>query len=239
MTKTFRSTPGNPYKKQSELLGRLWRRDPLVLFGVERWFLLGLATVLLFLPAMAVRWLGGQFGYLGRKVGVELWVFGKPVVLLAILYLGVSDNRGAAFVSIVMLVDLYAYLLGLVFLRRFYVAPASYGRSVILLGVNLLESALGFAVLYIHFEALAQGGAVVRSWSKAVYFSVITAATIGYGDIVPGGGIGRLIVVTQALSSFLFVAIILATFVANLSAPRGQRANKRLHPTAAERQSGV
>jgi len=223
MSKTYRSAPGNPYKKQVALIRRLWRRDPLLLFGVERWFLIGLATALLILPTTFVRWVGGWFGYLGRKLAVDLWAIGKPVLLLAVLYFAWSDGRWAALVAVLMLVDLYAYLMGLVFLHRYYVRPASYGRSVLLLFVNFIESALGFAVLYLHAHSLEQGGAVLASWSRAVYFSFITAATVGYGDIVPGTEIGRLTVVAQVLCSFLFAAIILTTFVGNLSTMHGQR----------------
>src|ERR1035441_992716 len=123
--------PGNPYSKQRELILKVWRRDKL--FGIERWFLLFLAASLMVLPGMLVRFLGGRSGYLGRKLAVEAWAIAKPVALLAVLALGFSGHRWAAIFALVALSDLYAYLLGLVFLNRFYTTPASYGRSVLLL----------------------------------------------------------------------------------------------------------
>jgi hypothetical protein len=228
-----KAKPGNPYRKQCETIRRLWQRDKEELFGIERWVLLGLAVGLLLLPAMLVRLVGGWFGYRGRKLAIDAWAVGKPTALLALLLLRLSWSPWVAVAALIALADLYAYLLGLVFLRRYYTSPASYGRSVLLLGVNFVEATLAFAILYLNTGALSQASAAVHSWHQAVYFSVITAATVGYGDIVPCTSIGRLLVVVQVLTSLLFVAVVLSTFVSNLAALRETRANMRLHPTAA------
>jgi hypothetical protein len=209
----------NPYYAQLKVIKRLQREGRL--FGVERWFSIALASSLMLLPAMLVRWLGGLFGYYGRKITLEMFAIAKPTFLFALLFFGFGGNRWAGLFAIVSLVDLYVYLLGLVFLRRHYDKAASYQRSVLLLAVNFLESLLAFAVLYLSTSSIARGGAGVHDWGDAVYFSVITAGTVGYGDITPCPNPGRLLVVLQILASLFFVVVILATFVPGLFDNRG------------------
>ena len=51
------------------------------------------------------------------------------------------------------------------------------------------------------------------SFGKAVYFSFITALTVGYGDIVPGTTIGRLTSVLLAVVGILFTGVVVAVAV--------------------------
>jgi voltage-gated potassium channel len=51
------------------------------------------------------------------------------------------------------------------------------------------------------------------SFGKAVYFAFITGLTVGYGDIVPGTTIGRLISVLLALVGILFTGVVVAVAV--------------------------
>ena len=46
------------------------------------------------------------------------------------------------------------------------------------------------------------------SFWKAVYFTIITQSTIGYGDIVPKSSLTRFLVSFQALSTILLVIYI-------------------------------
>jgi voltage-gated potassium channel len=49
-----------------------------------------------------------------------------------------------------------------------------------------------------------------ESIGAALYFTLITGLTVGYGDIVPTTGFGRLISVVIALIGVLFVGILVA-----------------------------
>jgi voltage-gated potassium channel len=51
------------------------------------------------------------------------------------------------------------------------------------------------------------------SFGKAVYFSFITGLTVGYGDIVPGTAIGRVISVLLGLTGILFTGVVVAVAV--------------------------
>ena len=73
--------------------------------------------------------------------------------------------------------------------------------------------------LYLMLLTLIVAGAVVISFTekvsfgKAVYFSLITGLTVGYGDIVPGTAIGRIISVLLGLTGILFTGVVVAATV--------------------------
>jgi len=60
-------------------------------------------------------------------------------------------------------------------------------------------------------EALA--GARAGSLSDAIYFSFVTLATLGYGDIVPRGEIARGLAVVEGIGGQLFLAVMVARLV--------------------------
>jgi hypothetical protein len=49
-------------------------------------------------------------------------------------------------------------------------------------------------------------------WFDAIYFSTITASSIGYGDYFPVTPIGKFLVSTQALLSVFFMVLFLNFF---------------------------
>lgn len=57
-----------------------------------------------------------------------------------------------------------------------------------------------------------------------VYFSFITLATVGYGDLTARGDLGRMLAVTEALLGQLYLVAVVATLVANLGETRRRRA---------------
>jgi voltage-gated potassium channel len=73
--------------------------------------------------------------------------------------------------------------------------------------------------VYLWLLALIMTGAVIItaiekvSFGKAVYFSLITVLTVGYGDIVPGTAIGRVISVLLGLIGILFTGVVVAAAV--------------------------
>jgi voltage-gated potassium channel len=73
--------------------------------------------------------------------------------------------------------------------------------------------------VYLWLLALIMTGAVIItatekvSFGKAVYFSFITGLTVGYGDIVPGTAIGRVISVLLGLTGILFTGVVVAVAV--------------------------
>lgn len=95
--------------------------------------------------------------------------------------------------------------------------PSSWALVPMMLSYSAFNYA--FAVVYVFTSSIDPSSfstgkplGVVES----IYFSTITAATIGYGDIAPKTDVARLIVVAQVSISLLYVIILFSAFASYL-----------------------
>lgn len=65
---------------------------------------------------------------------------------------------------------------------------------------------------------------VSGSMSERVYFSFVTLATLGYGDLSPARGVGRLLSVAESLAGSLYLVTAVSLVVSRVGSPR-QRAD--------------
>jgi hypothetical protein len=86
----------------------------------------------------------------------------------------------------------------------------------LLLGVTW---ALVFGTVY-HFAPRSFEGLSTGSPSEFLYFSFVTLATLGYGDIAPIHPIARTIVYLEAVVGQLYVAVLIASLVSRHVANR-------------------
>jgi len=212
----------NPYRRQLEHIRKIWQRQEQGrhLYGVERWTLFALACLLMLMPAMIVKWFFARFGLHARKVAIEGYAVSKPMLLLTLLASGHANSRWAFAVAALSLIDLYSFLFGIILLREFWSRPFSYSRSLIMLAFNFLEFNAAFAVFYTYLRCLTAQGIPVQGWSNVFYFSVATSSTVGFGDITPLPGAGRLLATVQILASMGMMALLVANFVGKLDAQR-------------------
>jgi Ion channel len=76
--------------------------------------------------------------------------------------------------------------------------------------LNYLELCFDFAIFY-------RGLGLIRNSNTAtdaLYFSFITASTVGYGDMSPISKSGRLLVILQCVCSLVFITLVFAKYVA-------------------------
>jgi len=79
-----------------------------------------------------------------------------------------------------------------------------------------LLAGIYFGVLYWVLEHLVPGTFNVSgdfSQASAIYFSFVTLATLGYGDIVPRGDIARGLAIVEGVGGQLFLAVLVARLV--------------------------
>ncbi len=58
--------------------------------------------------------------------------------------------------------------------------------------------------------------------SDMTYFSLVTLATVGYGDVLPATHTARMLAMFQAVTGQFYIAVVVALFVGKyLSQPRG------------------
>ncbi len=91
-------------------------------------------------------------------------------------------------------------------------------RSVLWALINYAELVLGFAALYLHCDCF---NCKLTGVTHAVYFSAVTAATVGFGDMYPTSAPGQRLVTAQIGLFFLFVALVLGILLSRL--PRDTR----------------
>lgn len=91
---------------------------------------------------------------------------------------------------------------------------ASADRTVLLLLVNGLELCVFFAVAFLSVSIVTYPAKVwnvaTLSAGDALYFSVITATTLGYGDISPAVPVTKILAVIEVLSFFLIFVVVVA-----------------------------
>jgi hypothetical protein len=86
---------------------------------------------------------------------------------------------------------------------------------------NLFEAAYLLDPSSLQFGANFEGREI--GFGEILYFSFITLATLGYGDVAPAHPVTRAIAVTEAITGLLYMAILVARFVSLLSTQRSTR----------------
>ena len=77
-------------------------------------------------------------------------------------------------------------------------------RTLLLLTLNFLESGLTFAIIYLSGNYL---NVQMLMPIDAIYYSFVTSATIGYGDIYPITVIGKKIALIQIFCSISYIVL--------------------------------
>jgi voltage-gated potassium channel len=88
------------------------------------------------------------------------------------------------------------------------------------LGAYLLAG-LFFGLLYWVLDQIRPGTFTATDFSRvaAIYFSFVTLATLGYGDIVPRTDVARGLAIVEGVGGQLFLAVLVARLVSLYSKP--------------------
>ncbi len=181
-------------------------------FGIERLFRLFLVCAQFVLPGLYIREISGRCSVLARKISVEIYVIVKILLYLLILFC-FQPKVWWSWISIYLIIDTVLYLLGLIFLNTEYRKPASYKRNLLMTFINYVEIILGFATIY--YSAFKDYIFNLQSSIDAIYFSFISATTIGYGDMYPLSNLAKFACIIQSFLSFLFAVFFIGVFLAN------------------------
>jgi ion channel len=174
--------------------------------------LFGLLTFALFAPLM--------------KVALK----GATAEPLELLFFGLLYAFGWLFVA-VLEADALSYMYRL---RRPWISSLGWGITFGESGLRSPSGALttaiasfaltlyGYSVIYVYVSHLSANAfhpgplGVV----DAAYFTVITAATVGFGDIYPSSATAKLLVVSEVVWSFFYVIVVISTAASAAARPR-------------------
>lgn len=175
-----------------------------------------------------------------KSLLAEVYVLAWLSLLLVLLFEYSSIGRPATVVIVsYRLVDALAYRLCILFVDRYRPRWGlhSLNRTLLLLLLNYFELAIGFAVLYLAMGAITLDGQAVpiTEPGRALYFSIITLSTLGFGDIVPLASPGMLLSALEVLAGFILVVLVIGAFLTGL---RDIRSLKVLGSESGEKAEG-
>jgi hypothetical protein len=224
----------------SRVAGEHERADDAFTAEEARWadrygLLFLLILVALVLTAANTTWLkiaavlvqGGVvlFAFLAARVGRRAWRVAIVLVPLAVL-LGIAgrfgDSRATDSVAAVMnLVFPAAAIVALG--RRIVVEPFVSGRTILGLLCVYLLIGMTFAAAYITIAVVSGESFFVQTGAEPVdftYFSLVTLATVGYGDFTAANPMPRMLAAIEGLTGQLYLVTVVAVAVSRVRTRR-------------------
>lgn len=223
MWKLFSSLPEDPHKtkstivRQRKLVRSIWNGKCYNDFGVER-------LVRLFLVVMPFTDLGlylrncfqGEGKGIHRKLFTDFYVIINLFLPYIVLFGGYYDTW-IFWACLYLGIETMCALLSMTFLTPDIPNPVSHRRNFMLLFFNFMQFVALFAVIYLRYGIVLSPKS---SWYlgplKALYLSLVTFTTVGFGDMVPNNGSGYFVLICQMIVSLIFVYVLFATFTSKV-----------------------
>jgi voltage-gated potassium channel Kch len=204
----------SPLKNHIFALLRIWRNYTHTDYGLERAFRLLLASLQFLSLGLWVRQLFRGLSIQERKVVLEVYVLCKMLFPLVLLMNGLYYYSWGIYIVFYLMIETIVYLMSFIFLSDATRESISPKRSLLLLFVNFFEIVLYFAYIYYHFDVRHEAyfSCHFNDYVDAIYFSFVTAGTVGYGDIVPLAPLAKKLAIAQITLTFVFVALFLNYF---------------------------
>lgn len=194
-------------------LRSVWNSSRTSDHGIERLIRLFLALSVFVLPGVYFK----QLFYNQRSdiqgLFTDAYVVAKLLLPIAILSYEQIDNWFFHALQIILILETMLYIPMQIFASDFFSKPPTYRRSLLLLFVNYVELVFGYAVLYSMPNTMNRE---FSHWFDAVYYSAITAATIGYGDYYPISVYGKVIVSMQSMAFLVFGVLFVSFFASRI-----------------------
>lgn len=201
-------------KNQVYTVLRIWRNYSHHDYGLERALRLFLASSQFLSIGLYLKQLGGIRGTTARKMIIEFYVLFKVAFPLLALAGGYYTNKIILWLTVYFLVETMIYVTSLIFISDASRETVQPRRSLLLLFFNFFEIVFDYAVIYSYLAASDAHffSRPMLGGTDAVYFSFVTAATVGYGDVVPNAVLAKQVAITQIMLTFVFVGLFLNYF---------------------------
>ncbi len=187
----------------------IWNNDFDNDTGIEKMLRLFLAFSQFLFPGLYIKHLFSKKYALYQDLAVDLYVILKLIFPFILITYNLTDNKTCLVILVWLMIETMLYVPRLIFASDIIEKPRSYRRSMLLLFINYIEIIFDFAAIYAHGEYLNK--AFVH-WFDPLYFSFITAATIGFGDFHPITPMGKFLVSFQSTLIIVFIAMFLNFF---------------------------
>lgn len=196
-------------KNQLLNLKKVWNNEKHNDIGIEKIVRLFLTAFQFLTLSIYLRNYFGKKGTAYRDLAIDFYILLRTIFPFIVLLTGLYKYCFFVGTAIYFSIDTILYIGTLIFVTDVVAKPRSYRRSVLLLFFNYIEIVLNFAILYGGLNLLNESA---TSFIDYIYFSFITAATIGYGDILPITSLGKFLVCIQSLLFLVFIIVFLGHF---------------------------
>jgi hypothetical protein len=198
-------TPTQPaIQKRIKNIKTIWNNDQHDDIGIEKILRLFLAISQFVFLGTYVKQVFYRKGIAYQDLSVDVFVLIKVIFPFVVLYNGWEHNPFIFFLLMWFLIETLLYVPTLIFASDIFSKPRSYRRTMLLLFFNYMEVVLSFAIIYARGHHIEPKGS---AWYDYIYFSFVTASTIGYGDYHPITPIGKLLVCIQAIVFVIFMVL--------------------------------
>lgn len=199
----------NPLEKRILNIQSIWNNEHQDDNGIEKIVRLFLSSSQLFFPGVYIKYLANKKGYEYQNLALDCYVLLKVSFPIVILLNHWQQYSFVLWIMVYLLLETVLYIPTLIFASDLFSRPRSYRRSMLLLFLNYMEVVFAFAVLY------SAGNYLNKPFDTsfdAVYFSIITSSSTGYGDFHPVTTYGKILASIQALLFLFFVVLFLNFF---------------------------
>jgi len=199
----------SPMERRILNIKSIWNNDHQDDNGIEKIFRLFLSISQLLFPGIYVKTLACRIGYAYKDLAMDIYILLKALFPLLILVNDWQNKPYLITLLVYLILETILYIPTLIFASDLFMSPRSYKRSMLLLFFNYLEVVIAFGVFY----TLGNNTNIpFEHWSDAIYFSLMTSNTIGYGDYYPVTTFGKFLASVQALFFLSFVILFLNFF---------------------------
>ncbi len=203
----------NPIQKRIQNIKSIWNNDHQDDNGIEKIFRLFLSISQLLFPGVYIKFWFSRKNYEYQDIAMDFYILLKMLFPIYILKNNLQDQNILIYIMVYVLLETVLYIPTLIFASDMLSRPKSYKRSMLLLFLNYLEIVFAFAVLYTLGDNMNKP---FTNWFDAVYFSIITANSVGYGDYYPVTPYAKVLVSIQAMFFLSFVVLFLNFFSAKV-----------------------
>lgn len=212
----------NVIRKRISNVKSIWHNEHQDDVGLEKVLRLFLAASQFAFPGIYIKQICGYRGLQLQELAIDLYILGKIFFPFCLLYFNLELNPIVVSILTWLLLETILYISTLVFASDLFDQPRSYRRSMLLLFMDYLQIVLSFAVLYKTGDHLNQP---LINWFDPIYFSVVTSATVGYGDLHPTTTFGKLLATAQ-IAIFFIVVMFILNFFSHRMEQKGYFGNK-------------
>ncbi|WPU94689.1 ion channel [Mucilaginibacter sabulilitoris] len=200
-------------------------------YGVEWGLRMVLQRLCFVVPSAYIKKCSDGKLLLRRRKDIEIYAFFKLLIVSVVVFSGLAALWIGLIILFIAGFDTFHALLCRIFLNKEWREEVSPKRNLIMAFVNYVEIAVCFAGAYLfcdQYQNPAKGYAFIihnqidvgthhLTSTQAVYYSFVTGATVGYGDISAASAPAQFLVCLQVMVSLFFVVVIITNMMANFS----------------------